>query len=240
MFGLEGSGFVVCLGLILFLIGLVMFYVRQRFSDIDAKVNQVISIIPVMTQQIQLHEQELHPSMYHEDTAKNAEPLPSIPEEAGGSSGGKIDVSESADSESDSDGDSDVDSDVDSDDDEPEEQETKQIKNIVLGSEMIPADDHKPGPVLSEGEVKLVTMGVEADEILSSGSDDEGTTVTTTSPDDPADELTEITIPITSTSKTEVDYTKLSVAALRQLVSERGLSSHTSKLKKTECINLLQ
>ena len=104
---------------------------------------------------------------------------------------------------------------------------------------MIPADDHNPSPALHEGEVKLVTMGIEADEILSSGSDDEGTTVTTVSPDDPADELTEITIPITS-SKTDVDYTKLSVAALRQLVSERGLSSHTSKLKKTECINLLQ
>jgi hypothetical protein len=233
MFGLEGSGFVVCLGVILFLIGLVMFYVRQRFSDIDAKVNQVISIIPVMTQQIQLHEQELHPSMYHEDAAKVAEPLPSIPEEGGGSNG-KIDVSESDDIDSDEG--SDVDSDVDSDD-ELEEQDTKQIKNIVLGSEMIPPEDNTPGAAIHEGEVKLVTMGIEADEVLSSGSDDEDNTVTTMSPDDPADELTEITIPITATAETEVDYTKLSVAALRQLVSERGLSSHTSKLKKTECIN---
>ena len=105
---------------------------------------------------------------------------------------------------------------------------------------MIPSDDHLPGLADHEGEVKLVTMGVEADQIPSSSSDDEDNTVTTVSPDDPADDLTEITIPITSTVKPEVDYTKLSVAALRQLVSERGLSTHTSKLKKTDCIELLQ
>ena len=37
MFGLEGSGFVVCLALTLFLIGLVMFCVRQRFYEQESK-----------------------------------------------------------------------------------------------------------------------------------------------------------------------------------------------------------
>ena len=54
MFGLEGSGFVVCLALTLFLIGLV-FYVRQRFMNGNV-INQLISIVPVMTEQIQIHE----------------------------------------------------------------------------------------------------------------------------------------------------------------------------------------
>ena len=99
MFGLEGSGFVVCLGLILFLIGLVMFYVRQRFADQEAKLNQVISIIPVMTQQIQLHEQELHPNMFHKDTpSADSNPLGTIPEDQES----KIDVSSSDESEDES------------------------------------------------------------------------------------------------------------------------------------------
>ena len=121
MFGLEGSGFVVCLGLILFLIGLVMFYVRQRFADQEAKLNQVISIIPVMTQQIQLHEQELHPNMFHKDApTTESNPLGTIQEEDS-----KIDVSSSDESDDESD------SEPESDD-----EEEQPVRSIVLGTEL--------------------------------------------------------------------------------------------------------
>ena len=226
MFGLEGSGFVVCLGLILFLIGLVMFYVRQRFADVDAKLNQVISIIPVMTQQIQLHEQELHPSMYHEDTPATPGPLGSIPEEPS-----KIDVSSSEGDESDSDTDS------ESDD------ESTDVKNIRLGSELpeAPATEHTK-LLADDSSVKLVTMGVqEVEEIPDDSASSEEEATATSGTGSPDADVVEIAIPITSVPQNQsVDYSKLSVAALRQLVSERGLSSHSSKLNKTECISLLQ
>ena len=63
--------------------------------------------------------------------------------------------------------------------------------------------------------------------------------ITTTDGGASPDELEEITIPITAV-KESVDYSKMSVAALRQVVQEKGLSTHCSKLKKTECLNLLQ
>ena len=230
MFGLEGSGFVVCLGLILFLIGLVMFYVRQRFADQEAKLNQVISIIPVMTQQIQLHEQELHPNMFHKDTpSADSNPLGTIPEDQES----KIDVSSSDESEDESE------SEPESDD----EEEEQPVRNIVLGTELELRE--KPSDNIIQNEesgIKLVTMGLHEDNHKDKSgettpSSEDG--ITTTDGGASPDELEEITIPITAV-KESVDYTKMSVAALRQVVQEKGLSTHTSKLKKTECLNLLQ
>ena len=56
MFGLEGSGFIISLAMTFFLVGLVMYYVRQRLNDQEKQLNQLVSIIPVMSQQLQLHE----------------------------------------------------------------------------------------------------------------------------------------------------------------------------------------
>ena len=229
MFGLEGSGFVVCLGLILFLIGLVMFYVRQRFADQEAKLNQVISIIPVMTQQIQLHEQELHPHLFHKDTPSgDGQPLGTIREEDS-----KIDVSSSDESDEESETESESD----------EEEEKQPVRNIVLGTELEIREVPDHSSVHNEDSgIKLVTMGLPEDNHeeksgQTTPSSEDG--ITTTDGGASPDELEEITIPITAI-KESVDYSKMSVAALRQVVQEKGLSSHCSKLKKADCLNLLQ
>ena len=138
MFGLEGSGFVVCLGLILFLIGLVMFYVRQRFADQEAKLNQVISIIPVMTQQIQLHEQELHPNMFHKDApTTESNPLGTIQEEDS-----KIDVSSSDESDDESESEPESD-DEEEDDDAPRARQLSRPRNRPRRGQP-PASDPEP------------------------------------------------------------------------------------------------
>ena len=54
MFGLEGSGFIISLAMTFFLVGLVMYYVRQRLNDQEKQLNQLVSIIPVMSQQLQI------------------------------------------------------------------------------------------------------------------------------------------------------------------------------------------
>ena len=284
MFGLEESGFVVCLGLILFLIGLVMFYVRQRFSEQDDKLNQLISIIPVMTQQIQLHEQELHPDMYHPkpDTNEKINNLTVGGEIDNNTLDNKIDVSPNDSEDSDSSG-SDSDSDSDSGSDSDAEAE---VKNIRLGSELslqevttltdvedqlqthvketILKDTNNDQTVLNESNenktasydstVRVVTIKDNNDNKTNSSleseneSSDESPNADSSTMESPNmdDDLDEIDIPITHNPdnvenlEDSVDYTKLSVAALRQIISKKGLSTHTSKLRKNECLELLQ
>jgi hypothetical protein len=129
MFGLEGSGFIISLAMTFFLVGLVMYYVRQRLNDQEKQLNQLVSIIPVMSQQLQLHELALN---NNSDNALGADQsnssvtqhLTTIPEESG-----KINVSDNDVEESDTDTDSDSNTD-DSDEDNYD------IKNIKLGGDI--------------------------------------------------------------------------------------------------------
>jgi hypothetical protein len=292
MFGLEGSGFVVCLALTLFLIGLVMFYVRQRFYEQESKINQLISIVPVMTEQIQIHEK-----MFEElkNTNSNIDmnvgnkdgKLESIPEENTDSN--KINIS-SSDSEEDSEEDSD---DSDSDSDNENDVVINEIKNIQLGSEL--KLDHKLSVQDIENElsshilnsqqnnepdsqdvtenlasVKVISFDNKTsenniEEITSSDSDNESETsqenndiIESVEPKVLGDNES-IDIPITNGDKiveeinnsnsknntendlaSNIDYTKLALPALRDLVVKNGLSSAPSKLKKQDCLNLLQ
>ena len=292
MFGLEGSGFVVCLALTLFLIGLVMFYVRQRFYEQESKINQLISIVPVMTEQIQIHEkmfEELNNTNSNIDMNagnKNGK-LESIPEENTDSN--KINIS-SSDSEEDSDEDSD---DSDSDSDNENDVVINEIKNIQLGSEL--KLDHKLSVQDIENElsshilnsqqnnepdsqdvtenlasVKVISFDNKTsenniEEITSSNSDNESETsqenndlLENVEPKVLGDNES-IDIPITNGDKiveelnnsnsknnteddlaSNIDYTKLALPALRDLVVKNGLSSAPSKLKKQDCLNLLQ
>ena len=237
MFGLEGSGFVVCLGITLLLAGVLMFYVRQRFADQDAKLNQIIQIIPVMTQQIQVHEQELHPDMFQQEAEPT--PLEPIPEETG-----KIDVSSDEDDSSDE---------SDSESDEDEDPADLDVKSIELGAEAkggaIASVNAEVLPEQTSGgsSVGIVTMDKtstqqDAGSIVEIVSESDDSTASDAPSDPQVSDLEEITIPITSQQPAtpDVNYSKLSVAALRQIVSERGLSTQTAKLKKTECLTLLQ
>ena len=47
MFGLEGSGFIISLAMTFFLVGLIMYYVRERLNDQEKQLNQLVSIIPI-------------------------------------------------------------------------------------------------------------------------------------------------------------------------------------------------
>ena len=287
MFGLEGSGFIVCLGLTLLLIGLIMFYVRQRFSEQEDKINKLIAIIPVMTQQIELHENLLNKG------AKNTIVM-------NGSGGGVLspidegvednrilvspEYSDNSDNESD-DSDEDSVSDTDSDDDNSNIEVP--THDITIGAEltnMISVKDveekltqHVQETMLENERVKVISLGNSNEEPSvseinttkisndeSDVDDDDDSTSETDSEDNnddnnhdnmeqikvtqlPASEH-EITIPITQTSlaqpsessDTNLDYAKLNVKALREIISEKKLTKkNINKLKKDECLSLL-
>ena len=135
MFGLEGSGFMISLAMTFFLVGLVMYYVRQRFNDQEKQLNQMVSIIPVMSQQLQIHEsilknnqsslpgQQGATSQDSVNTTRNT--LYGIPEEHE-----KINVSDNDVEESDTESEDTDESDEDSDEHEDN------VKNISLGGDV--------------------------------------------------------------------------------------------------------
>ena len=135
MFGLEGSGFMISIAMTFFLVGLVMYYVRQRFNDQEKQLNQMVSIIPVMSQQLQIHEsilknnqsslpgQQGATSQDSVNTTRNT--LYGIPEEHE-----KINVSDNDVEESDTESEDTDESDEDSDEHEDN------VKNISLGGDV--------------------------------------------------------------------------------------------------------
>ena len=135
MFGLEGSGFMISLAMTFFLVGLVMYYVRQRFNDQEKQLNQVVSIIPVMSQQLQIHETILKSNQSsvdgqqvtgaRENVETTKDKLYGIPEE-----NEKISVSDNDVEESDTESEDTDDSDVDSD------ESKDNIKNINMGGDL--------------------------------------------------------------------------------------------------------
>ena len=319
MFGLEGSGFVVCLALTLFLIGLVMFYVRQRFYEQESKINQLISIIPVMTEQIQVHEKELNELKENKNSDSvlvnnnNRNSLETIVEE---NSEDKINVS-SSDSESEDETDSDDDTESDDESLSNTENNTN-IKNIQLGSEIV--NEHKLSVQDIETElsnhllktndekddvnsIKVVSLDNNLNDKMDESNDTDSDSDTSTNNDNTLIEdskelepMDDIDIPITNSDKiiesfksnttedkdtkeelsiqkiqdinnneynndvdnmdydfnnkdtnleekhlaSNIDYSKLALPALRELVAKKGLSSAPSKLKKQDCLNLLQ
>ena len=45
LFGLEGSGFLIAICLTLFLSGMIVFYVRQKFNETDHKIQHMLGIV---------------------------------------------------------------------------------------------------------------------------------------------------------------------------------------------------
>ncbi|MHA2082119.1 MAG: hypothetical protein ACXABD_00055 [Candidatus Thorarchaeota archaeon] len=299
MFGLEGSGFIISLAMTFFLVGLVMYYVRQRLNDQEKQLNQLVSIIPVMSQQLQLHEGALK-NIQSIDVGRQEgsgggslnmnSGLSGIPEEPE-----KINVSDNDMDESDSESEETDDSDEDTDDD-------GEVRNIQLGGEIADltvADiEAELGNQLQAmamqggmGEVRVVsvhTMGSEAPEPLVDNShnieiiddkeednastesedesesntdeeeDDEGELVDQVEIDD-IEALEDANIEIDSTEKdideadtmivhvepdshATVDYSKMAVAAIREIVLSKGLAnaSEVPKLKKKKLLELLK
>ena len=263
LFGLEGSGFVISLAITLLLTGLIMFYVRQRFSEVQENLDKLSQIVPVMTEQMNIHNiqiQEMRAgSVGATLTAAPSGALEAIPE-----SEEKIDVSDDDGSDSDED-------DSDEDDSGSEESsdavdESPHIKNIQLGSEL--ATDANLETVEPDEDttndrkiVELDTLGAEDIEEVEFDPPTESDTTPneklefeslTDDDDDDSDDDDDDTSPqevvikkieATIDSKVEAkpDFSKLSVAALREKASQLNDGSvDVSKMKKKELLKLFE
>ncbi|MGI9554516.1 MAG: Rho termination factor N-terminal domain-containing protein [Vampirovibrionia bacterium] len=227
MIGLEGSGFTICLGIILLLTGVVMYYCKSKISHCEQKMTSMMTLITGLHQEInQLKSQNVGVMMSggysHEENVDSQE----IEQEYG------------SDSESEEEDTNDTRNETET------ETDIKTASSFLNHpySELIPTtefievevnesseseDDEESGEeptvkVVDLGEIEELTVPVEEDATQNIEESDES---------DDSDELEE-TDPI--------DYSKMQVAALKKMASERQLTSNVSKMRKQELVELLQ
>ncbi len=218
MIGLEGSGFTICLGVILLLTGIVMYYCKSKISACENKMNTMLTLISELHTEVNSLKQNNYQgalsSQVTPDTAidENINDLPS-------------DDDEESDSES----------------DENEQITRKEIVNPFEThpyKELIPTNTNLGGEIINESseseddtdeenekkEVKVVDL-LPIEELsvhdLEEDSDNE--------------DLQE-----TSEEEVTIDYGKMQVTALKKLAAERQLAPNVHKLRKGELVTLLQ
>lgn len=242
MFGLENNGFLINLAVSLLIALITLLYFRQQLATIDHKVNSMFSLMTSMTQELN--------SLSRLNLSENENETPQ------NSSGGQlINVSEGEEEEDESEDES-------SDDESGNEEnsvdllENNDIKTFNMGSELTGSsdikvidmnndeDDEDESSYDSSNDVELknlVTDLMEQTIELNDNSLDE--------------ELEPIELPIETLGEEDVatlenentvksvdvpiDYSKMSVKALKDIVSSKNLASNISKMKKQELIDLL-
>ena len=245
MFGLENNSFLINLAVSLLIALITLLYFRQQLATIDHKVNSMFSLMTSMTQELN--------SLSRLNLSENESETPQ------NSSGGQlINVSEGEEGEDDSEDES-------SDDESGNEENSvdllknNDIKTFNMGSELTGSsdikvidmnndeddeDDEDESSYDSSNDVELknlVTDLMEQTIELNDNSLDE--------------ELEPIELPIETLGEEDVatlenentvksvdvpiDYSKMSVKALKDIVSSKNLASNISKMKKQELIDLL-
>ena len=270
MFGLEGSGFTISIGVTLLLVGLVVFYVKQRMDEWDNKLQGMLNLNKALAASHAALEQRVMAGTY----SNNNDPVTENPVSASPFDGSGVNnvadnrqvVSDDSSSESDSDSDSDSDS-VD---------ENEETKHMVIGSELnnnneSNNDGIKVVELESSGDNKQINLNedsleeislntsindeVEAeldgadededddeDDDDSDDSDDE-TEATELSTEDISNNVAELlNVKKVATEVTaELDFKKLNVGKLRELVVTRSLADKAGakKMKKKQLVELL-
>lgn len=213
MIGLEGSGFTICLGVILLLTGMVMYYCKSKITQNEHKINSMFKLVTALSDEVNMlkaqqrtldmrvPQQPYSPPEQNtleevEETAQQTSSFSNHPYAELIPKNSVETLSDSEDSQSETD----------------EEEE-----DIKLNIE---EDD--------TANIKVVDLG-EIDELKVEEEEEE---------EDDDQESSE-----SSESEVEtlnIDYTKMQVAALKKLVSERNLTTNVNKLRKNELITLLQ
>ena len=269
MFGLEGSGFTISIGVTLLLVGLVVFYVKQRMDEWDNKLQGMLNLNKALAASHAALEQRVMAGTYSNNNAPVTEnPVSASPFDGSGVNNvadNRQVVSDDSSSESESDTDSDSDS-VD---------ENEETKHMVIGSELnnnneSNNDGIKVVELESGGDNKQINLNEESLEEISLNTstnddveqeleggededdddeddddedDDDETEATELSTEDISNNVAELlNVKKVATEVTaELDFKKLNVGKLRELVVTRSLADKAGakKMKKKELVELL-
>ena len=272
MFGLEGSGFTISIGVTLLLVGLVVFYVKQRMDEWDSKLQGMLNLNKALAASHAALEQRVLAGTYSNNEAPVVENAsvhaPFDGSDVNNLADNRQVVSDDSSSESESDSDSDDDDDVDDDVNNAED-----TRHMVIGSELdnnntSNNDGIKVVELENGGDNKQINLNEDSLEEISlntandenelglNGEDDDEDSDEDSDEDDSDDETeaTELsTEDITNVAEmlnvkkvatevtAELDFKKLNVGKLRELVVTRSLADKAGakKMKKKELVELL-
>ena len=270
MFGLEGSGFTISIGVTLLLVGLVVFYVKQRMDEWDNKLQGMLNLNKALAASHAALEQRVMAGTYSNNDAPVTEnPVSTSPFDGS-------DVNNVADNRQVVSDDSSSESESESDSDDDSVDENDNTQQMVIGSELnnnnvSNNDGIKVVELESGGDNKQINLNEESLEEISlntstnddveqelEGDEDEDEDEDEDSDDEDSDDETEATelstedisnnvaellnVKKVATEVTaELDFKKLNVGKLRELVVTRSLADKAGakKMKKKELVELL-
>jgi hypothetical protein len=222
MIGLEGSGFTICLGVILLLTGIVMYYCKSKITACENRMNTMLNLISDLHSEVNALKQA---SYVAQPVAATSMPV--------------TEYAETTEFVAENEHDSESEEEDDSEDEEGEEItlekavnpfETHPYKELIpsnstVGADVINESSESEGDTDDETpkqEVKVVELG-QIEELEIDDLDEE---------DEEVEESSE--------EETQIDYAKMQVTALKKLAAERQLAPNVHKLRKQELVNLLQ
>lgn len=225
MIGLEGSGFTICLGLILLLTGIVMYYCKTKISQSNHKVDSMFTLITDLHDEVSLLREEIQ-------EIKHRQGVVAVSENVEDENNNRHDESEfsnhpykelipaTIDNNAEE-----SDSSQSEDDTDDEEEEDENNTNTIKMHE---------GTETGQDNIKVVDLG-EIEDLKVEDSESEHNTGSETESDEEGE-----TTDSESQSVSPVDYTKLQVVALKRLVSERKLATNVNKLRKAQLLQILE
>ena len=225
------------LALLLLVSGLLLFYMDMKMREQNNKIKAIADLATTIAQSIKggnvssndNSNSNSNNNSHKELARENIQLIQVSDDEDDDDEDSESDDSSSSDDDDDEDDDDDDDED---DDDEGEQDEQKETVKLNIHD----TDSDIKHVFLSQEQ--LTEAKEEPVEVEASAVELEASAVEVNPPSEAETELDTFKIVLSS----ELDYKKMSIQKLRQLVSEKGLapSSETSKMKKPELLKLLE
>ena len=246
--------FLMFLGILVLVVALMVVYFESKMRDQNHKIASMLSLVSTLAEDmngVKMGLNQLAVTRMGGSFPQNFEqPLENsrIPYKQ---ESNLIEVSDDEDDDEDDDDDEDEDDDIDEDDideddddDESDNESTHEVK--VLKIDMNSQNQYEDS--LSENNLELDDLDDELSEVQSLSSkssklsDKLEETVYEKTIQEPLSisaDLKTISINLEEPHQDSLDYKKLSLPKLRSIVSDKGLASDASKLKKNELLKLL-
>ena len=253
MIGLEGSGFTICLGVILLLTGIVMYYCKSKITQNEHKINSMFKLVTALHEEVNVLKSVQQHNISHMQTGGQMQ------------SGAQMQRAEQmqADDESEWSKTTQLESpdELESINEEEESvpREMAPVPNSFLNhpyEELIPpqmtqelneSDDSQSETDNDEEEIKVAIHNLEGNsehdstiKVVDLGEIEELKVEEESEEEDEELQETDETETGSEEESPDIDYTKMQVAALKKIVSERNLATNVSKLRKPELLSLLQ
>jgi hypothetical protein len=261
--------FLLSLGISLILIGFVGVFFYQKITEQNHKISSMVDLISTMAEELNYIRSRVQSGGAVNTLPNGSQPPTQIPlfNTQPAKSVDLINVSDDDDDSEDEDDDSDEESGDDDDDDdeesddsdseeEEEEEEEENVRVINISESLLHSGDVEEIPSEENNDNDDMNDSSEDEDDL-----DEDDKSSVTSEDDPKVEVVKLnevmeepqeleqvldidatllkSIHMTFPTSENIDYKKLSLNKLRQIVSEKNLSTDSSKLKKPELLKLL-